>query len=238
MRCVRRDERVAPSSRAYARDAHAFDCSSLSCLLLQLAFRRRIPCTVVDPRPLKCSSKQKRAMSSRSRSFNKPSFDPTTCKEKPSSRLVAWVNVGAVSPICCQVKISFACIHKEEVVTYRGIEKNPGHHFEMRNSGQVDRIDREAQSVSFAGRMAALDAPAAETPQLGVCDECKLGIEYREDIEVPPVAPSFAAAAAAESLPPMSICLPRQLCCLFDEKFPQNWSWLWQNCSLVVGMVS
>ncbi|KAL1506948.1 hypothetical protein AB1Y20_007812 [Prymnesium parvum] len=103
----------------------------------ELAFRWGIPCTVVDPRPLKCTSKQRRAFCTRARAS------------------------GATPP----------------------------------------------------------HAPPPPPPH-----------------EEGGVAAAFTHAAICEGLAPAELCLPRQLCCLFGERFPYEQPRLWRDCSLVVGM--
>jgi len=184
----------------------------------ELSFRHAVPCTVIDPREIKATSKQRRAMRCRARYYEcvarKADASPTRGEvddagevDDTSSRSEAplsgggavkeWTAEASVGPPSAQTVCEAAA----------GFESEP-------SAGALGELDSRVDAGS-----------GAETGTNLGPDEGAL----------PPVSAALLLAATEEGAAQHTL-LPRQLCARFDRPFLTAHAALWSRVSVVIGL--
>jgi len=199
----------------------------------ELAFRRGVPCTVVDPRPMKLNAKQRRALRNRVKAQEVLGAAPPPA----ASWWVAGANgtrsTGAPGPSSPQPPPSTLPEAPAPATAPVMAAAANG----CWGSPQVTEGEGE-------GAGAVAGEPTGEPPADGAAEgaaEASFGCGPCEGCDVPSadevaIPPSWASAYAEEGV--SDACLPRQVCGWFDDVgFPTGaHAQLWRDVSIVVGM--
>lgn len=182
----------------------------------ELAFRWNIPCTVVDPRPMKLSSKQRRAFDVHARDLRTiGGAQSVSGEEQPSTK------AGAPSLVAPPPSMSASTALAPPAPPEVGSTGSEAEGWEPggASEGECTTAERGGGDDGLVCIEACPDDPEDE--------------EERREEEVP-VAPAYSEAAAAAGL--VGVRLPRQLVGLFGDHVTSEWPRLWRECSVVVGM--
>ncbi len=185
----------------------------------ELAFRRGIPCVVVDPRPMRLNGKQKRALKNRANS------QAVLGQAEPPPNASWWLGGdGASAPQALAAAQSEPQLEPEAAAAA----------LPQPQAAVTEEAadDAPAAAAALAAPAAAAAAAAASAEAMLVCQGCEEPSASDAEIGVPA---SYEQAWREEGLP--THCLPRQICGLFDEGFAHGaHAALWRDCSVVVGM--
>ena len=190
----------------------------------ELAFRRGIPCVVVDPRPMKLTARQRRALQNRvgtiERGVRHEASEAATAADAAftASAAAAASAADAADAAASATDAADAATHSTSAFP-------------------VDALLQVAGSATVAPVLAS-DA-VSEMAQLSIeClddDTCAPACSVVEPPAAPAVPTSYAAAAAELGL--STACLPRQIIGRFDGTFTSGaHARLFAECSIVVGM--
>ena len=175
----------------------------------ELAFRRGVPCVVIDPRPMRLTSKQRRALR------NRVSSQAVLGSKPPPT----WWLGGAGNTVGCDLNGEMP----DPSVTAADVDANMASHGIMQDTplphATIGALKPATGCISSTPTSLATFAD-------DTCSEVEA---------LPHVPESYAIAWQEEGLPVG--CLPRQVCGHFDESFaigPHRA--LWETCSVVVGM--
>ena len=180
----------------------------------ELAFRRGVPCTVVDPRQMKLNTKQRRALRNRVKAQEVLGAAPPPA--------ASWWVAGANGTRCTD-----APGPSSPQLPPSMLPEAP-----MLPEGEGEGASAVAgEPTGEPSADGAAEGAAEASFGCGPCEWCD--VPSADEVVIPP---SWARAYAEEGL--SDACLPRQVCGWFDDVgFPTGaHAQLWRDVSIVVGM--
>ena len=196
----------------------------------ELAFRRGVPCTVVDPRQMKLNTKQRRALRNRVKAQEVLGAAPPPA----ASWWVAGANgtrcTDAPGPSSPQLPPSMLPEAPALATAPAMAAAASGCWISPQGEGEgASAVAGEPTGEPSAD--GAAEGAAEASFGCGPCEGCD--VPSADEVVIPP---SWARAYAEEGL--SDACLPRQVCGWFDDVgFPTGaHAQLWRDVSIVVGM--
>lgn len=183
----------------------------------ELAFRRGIPCVVVDPRPMRLNAKQRRALK------NRVASQAVLAQAELPPNASWWLGSAETGQ---QPRPLPAQQQQQQQSPPQPTPSPPPPSLPPPPPPQEQQHSDAPVAAPVAAEGAAMAMACQEVEE-----------ESAATVEAVEVPPSWATAWAEEGLP--AGCLPRQICGLFDERFADGaHATLWRDCSVVVGMHS